>query len=109
MMNRNRKLFSRGLRPLMGAATALLLGLGLLGAPGAAWAAANPTAAQTVYHYWAAVDRHDYPAAYEQFSAAYRQDHGYQQFALTHWSSVQHAGNVQIIREDTSGAVLRPS
>ena len=105
MMNLKRQSFTRALRPLLGMAAALLLGLGLLLVPGPARAASSP-AAQPVYDYWAAVERHDYPAAYAQFAAAYRQDHGYQQFALTQWSSVQHAGNVQIVREDASGGRL---
>lgn len=101
MMNRNRQPFTRGRRPLLGLAAALLLGLGLLIAPGPARAASTPTAAaQTVVNYWAAIDRHDYPAAYAQFATAYRQDHGYEQFALTMWSSIGHAGNIQIMRED---------
>ena len=106
MMNRNRQPFARGLRPLLGMAAALLLGLGLLIAPGPARAAPTPAAAQTVVNYWAAIDRHDYRAAYAQFAAAYRQDHGYERFALTAWSSIGHAGNAQIMREDAgSGRV----
>ena len=105
-MNMNRQLIIRGLRPLLGTAAALLLGLGLLGVPGVAQAASPTAAAQTVHDYWAAVERQDYPAAYAQFAAAYRQDHGYEQFALTQWSSVQRAGNVQIVREAGSGGRL---
>jgi hypothetical protein len=106
-MNMNRQLITRGLRPLLGVAAALLLGLGLLVGPGVAQAASNPTAAaQTVYNYWAAIERHDYPAAYEQFAATYRQDHGYERFALTQWSSVQQAGNIHIVREAGSAGRL---
>jgi hypothetical protein len=105
-MNMNRQLLTRGLRPLLGAA-AVLLGLGLLVGPRVAQAASNSaTAAQTVYDYWTAIERHDYPAAYEQFAATYRQNHGYEQFALTQWSSIQHAGNIQIVREAVSAGRL---
>jgi hypothetical protein len=109
VMNRTRQLYTHGLRLLLSTAAALLLGLSLLIVPGPAQAASAPlgaskeapsAAAQPVYDYWAAIDRHDYPAAYAQFTAAYRQDHGFERFALTHWSSVQHAGNVQILHED---------
>jgi hypothetical protein len=105
-MNRNRQWISRGLRPLLGTVAVLLLGLGLPAAPGMAQAASIPTAAQTVYNYWAAIERHDYPAAYAQFATAYRQDHGYEQFALTQWSNVQQAGNVRIVRADSSAEHL---
>src|SRR5690242_5649764 len=106
-MNRNRQWISRGLRPLLGTVAVLLLGLGLPAAPGIAQAASTPTAAaQTVYNYWAAIERHDYPAAYAQFAMAYRQDHSYEQFALTQWSNVQQAGNVRIVRADSSAEHL---
>jgi hypothetical protein len=107
VMNRNRQLYTHAPRLLLSTAAALLLGLGVLIAPGPAQAAsaakeAPSAAAQTVYDYWAAIDRHDYSTAYAQFSAAYRQDHGFERFALTQWSSVQHAGNVQIVHEDAA-------
>ena len=111
MMNRNRQRYTHAPRLLLSTAAALLLGLGVLLAPGPAQAASAPkeapsAAAQTVYDYWAAVDRHDYSTAYAQFSAAYHQDHGFERFALTQWSSVQNAGNVHIVHEDAASGRL---